>query len=208
MKRPSYGGIPAFDPSQNDFGLSLDGSGSLLGSLEGLHDASLRNKFDRGTIHDGLHRRAVESSLADCETLCDRYPNCVGLNYYNTNCTLFSRITGQVSFPNGVAVAVLSKASQSVSTQTSVPQTSTSQASSVGQSTSAVSSSEASQTTEATTDNFSSSALLESSAGPTTSFEASTTVSRCPHMFHLTAGEILTNTHPEDAMLCAGVSIE
>lgn len=123
LKKPLYGWIPPFDNSQNGPDLLHQRLGDPVEQL-GSFDHTLLNGHPAGHVHNGLHRRAVESSLSVCETLCDRYPDCIGLNFYGTNCTLFSRITGQVSFPGAIAVAV-SRPVQSTTTQTSVEQTST-----------------------------------------------------------------------------------
>ncbi|EMC99601.1 hypothetical protein BAUCODRAFT_128395 [Baudoinia panamericana UAMH 10762] len=92
-------------------------------------------------ITTGLVRRG--SSLLDCETTCDIYDDCAGLNFDGTSCALLSSITGTEEDAGSVA-AIKSSSSPSPST-----------------------SSTTSSITAATATAATSAALPSSSAGPT-----------------------------------------
>lgn len=195
LEKPLYGWIPPFDHSQNGPDVSHQRLGDPVEQLESFDRALLHGRPAGRIVHNDLHRRAVESSLSDCETLCDRYPDCIGLNFYGTNCTLFSRITGQISFPGAIAVAV-SRPVQSTTTQTSVVQTNTLLTTTGQTSTETLSSSEAGTTigtgsgslssTESLPETTPTSIPTETQASQTTtdSFEATSSVRALEKIFY------------------------
>lgn len=50
-------------------------------------------------------RQTSEPSFQDCTALCDTTAGCVALNYVNTDCTLFSFVTGTYALPGAVGAS-------------------------------------------------------------------------------------------------------
>lgn len=65
-------------------------------------------------VFSNSQKRATESSFQACLNLCDTTPHCVGLNYANNACGLFSTISDIVSSPGSVA-AILQVSSSGTS---------------------------------------------------------------------------------------------
>lgn len=59
--------------------------------------------------------RATEPNFQACQGLCDRYPQCVGIDYAGTTCTLLSQITGTLPAYGNVGAIVIQPAPSSTS---------------------------------------------------------------------------------------------
>lgn len=100
---------PGGTPYNNTCGVIYLGPVIDTSSINGL--PPIRGVAYQGSVIDtgdivGLRKRATEASLADCQTLCDRYMSCVVFDYVGTNCTLLSGIEGTQYVVGAVGGAV------------------------------------------------------------------------------------------------------
>ncbi|KAF2481522.1 hypothetical protein BDY17DRAFT_189902 [Neohortaea acidophila] len=118
-------------------------------------------------------KRAIEYTLGDCQTLCDRYKACVAFNYNHTSdeCTLLSTVTSQKKAPGAIAAAV---PPQDLAQKTNPPTTTTTPMSTMG---STVTSTVSSGVIKPVSTPSSSSSMTMSTPISTTSTTSSTTSS-------------------------------